>query len=137
MFVANLIAESKSWVPSRAYRISCRLIISLPFGHLGPRLARLSLPRRLAPRPQTCQSSKRRPKRVAPSGRPCSGSTFRSTHDSRTNRHQIVSPSLRLTLAEALVRPAPKLQTDDIMAAATRGDGHSILVLPALARGDP
>jgi pimeloyl-ACP methyl ester carboxylesterase len=54
--------------------------------------------------------------------------------DTRSRR-----PSLRLTLTEAvaLVRPAPKLQTDDIVAAAPRGDGHSILVLPALARGDP
>jgi pimeloyl-ACP methyl ester carboxylesterase len=54
--------------------------------------------------------------------------------DTRSRR-----PSLRLTLTEAvaLVRPAPKLQTDDIVAAAPRGDGHSILVLPALARGAP
>jgi hypothetical protein len=48
-------------------------------------------------------------------------------------------PSLWLTLAEAiaLARPAPKLQMDDIVAASPRGDGHSILVLPALACGDP
>ncbi|MGA3401958.1 MAG: hypothetical protein ABSC95_22315 [Acetobacteraceae bacterium] len=47
-------------------------------------------------------------------------------------------PALRLTVAEAgaLLTPAPKVRIDDRAAAAPRGDGHPVLVLPALARGD-
>lgn len=48
-------------------------------------------------------------------------------------------PPLRLTLAEgiALIWPAPKPDLASLLATAPRGDGHSVLVLPALARGDP
>src|SRR5213592_3841531 len=99
MLVANLIAESKSCVPSRAYRISCRLIISLPFGYLGKPLTT----QRLAPRPQTCQSSSGGPERDWPPPVPLAWAqgfaTFMAlaSTDTRSRR-----PSLRLTLAEAL-----------------------------------
>jgi pimeloyl-ACP methyl ester carboxylesterase len=48
-------------------------------------------------------------------------------------------PPLRLTLTEgiALIRPAPKPDIARLLATAPRGDGHTVLVLPALARGDP
>jgi hypothetical protein len=47
-------------------------------------------------------------------------------------------PSLRLTAAEAvtLIAPSPKFSTDQIAAKAPQGDGHSVLVLPALVCGD-
>jgi pimeloyl-ACP methyl ester carboxylesterase len=47
-------------------------------------------------------------------------------------------PSLRRTTAEAiaLISPAPKLAINNLIAAAPPGDGHTVLVLPALARGD-
>ena len=48
-------------------------------------------------------------------------------------------PPWRLTVAEAvaLIRPTPKPPMREIVASAPRGDGHSVLVLPSLARGDP
>jgi len=48
-------------------------------------------------------------------------------------------PPLRLTLAEgiALLRPAPRPDFARLLATAPRGDSHAVLVLPALARGDP
>jgi hypothetical protein len=47
-------------------------------------------------------------------------------------------PNLRLTAAEAmaLVSRAPRLPLDQIVAAAPEGDGHSVLVMPALLCGD-
>jgi hypothetical protein len=47
-------------------------------------------------------------------------------------------PSLRRTAAEAvaLIAPAPEFSTDQIAANAPKGDGHSVLVLPALVCGD-
>jgi hypothetical protein len=53
--------------------------------------------------------------------------------DARSRR-----PSLRRTAAEAvaLIAPAPKFSTDQIAAEAPKGDGHSVLVLPALVCGD-
>jgi hypothetical protein len=47
-------------------------------------------------------------------------------------------PPLRQTLAEAvaLLSPTPTLEIDRLVAQAPRGDGHAVLVLPALLRGD-
>lgn len=47
-------------------------------------------------------------------------------------------PRLRLTIAEAraLIAPTPKVPIDDLITSAPSGDGHAVLVLPALARGD-
>ena len=47
-------------------------------------------------------------------------------------------PPLRQTLAEAvaLLSPTPTLEIDKLIARAPRGDGHAVLVLPALLRGD-
>lgn len=48
-------------------------------------------------------------------------------------------PPLRRTLAEAaaFLSPAPDLPVDALVARAPPGDGHAVLVLPALLRGDP
>lgn len=48
-------------------------------------------------------------------------------------------PSIRRTAAEAvaLVAPPPRLPFDTMVANAPKGDGHAVLVLPALFRGDP
>lgn len=48
-------------------------------------------------------------------------------------------PTLRRTAAEgvALIRRAPRLDLAALIAAAPRGDGHAVLMLPALGRGDP
>jgi pimeloyl-ACP methyl ester carboxylesterase len=48
-------------------------------------------------------------------------------------------PSMHLTAAEAmaLVMPSPRLPIADLVAAAPRGDGHAVLALPGLGRGDP
>lgn len=48
-------------------------------------------------------------------------------------------PDLRRTLAEgmALIQPAPRLDLSGLIATAPRGDGHCVLVLPALGCGDP
>ena len=52
--------------------------------------------------------------------------------------HQPRRPPLRQTLAEAvaLLSPTPNLEIDALLASAPRGDGHAVLVLPALLRGD-
>jgi alpha/beta hydrolase fold len=56
-----------------------------------------------------------------------------SSSDLRSRR-----PSLRLTVAEAvaLIRPATRFPLDQIAAKAPKGDGHAVLVLPALICGD-
>jgi pimeloyl-ACP methyl ester carboxylesterase len=48
-------------------------------------------------------------------------------------------PPLRLTAAEAiaLIKPAPKVSFGTLITNAPKGDGHPVLVLPALMRGDP
>lgn len=48
-------------------------------------------------------------------------------------------PALRRTLAEGLafIRQPPRLDLSSLIADAPRGDGHCVLVLPALGRGDP
>jgi pimeloyl-ACP methyl ester carboxylesterase len=55
-------------------------------------------------------------------------------------RHARISqrPPLRRTIAEAmaLIRPAPTAPLDALLAAAPRGDGHAVLVLPGLFCGD-
>jgi pimeloyl-ACP methyl ester carboxylesterase len=45
---------------------------------------------------------------------------------------------LRLTIAEAfaLIRPTPMFEMEALVAGAPRGDGHGVLVLPALGCGD-
>src|SRR5690242_18455948 len=47
-------------------------------------------------------------------------------------------PPLRQTLAEAvaLLSPTPTSQIDQLVARVPHGDGHAVLVLPALLRGD-
>lgn len=47
-------------------------------------------------------------------------------------------PPLRQTLAEAvaLFTPTPKLEIERVVALAPHGDGHAVLVLPALLRSD-
>jgi pimeloyl-ACP methyl ester carboxylesterase len=52
--------------------------------------------------------------------------------------HRSRRPSLRLTVAEAVafVRPAPKFSCEVLKAMAPKGDGHAVLVLPVLLRGD-
>ena len=46
---------------------------------------------------------------------------------------------MRLTAAEAMamIMPSPALPMAELVAAAPRGDGHAVLVLPGLMRGDP
>ncbi len=46
---------------------------------------------------------------------------------------------MHLTAAEAmaLVMPSPRLPIAELVAAAPRGDGHAVLALPGLGRGDP
>jgi hypothetical protein len=53
-------------------------------------------------------------------------------------RAEIRRPPLRRTLAElaALIRPAPAIPLDVLVAQAAPGDGHAVLVLPPLGRGD-
>lgn len=48
-------------------------------------------------------------------------------------------PPLRLTVAEAsaLLRPSPAPDFSPLLATSPRGDGHAVLLLPALGRGDP
>lgn len=48
-------------------------------------------------------------------------------------------PDPRLTAAEALalITRNPKLPMAELVAAAPRGDGHAVLVLPGMLRGDP
>jgi hypothetical protein len=54
-------------------------------------------------------------------------------------RHQSRRPPLRLTAMEAvaLISPSPRLSLSQLPADIPRGDGHTVLVLPALFRGDP
>jgi pimeloyl-ACP methyl ester carboxylesterase len=53
-------------------------------------------------------------------------------------RHQSRRPPLRLTAMEAvaLISPSPRLSLSQLSADIPRGDGHTVLMLPALFRGD-
>ncbi len=52
--------------------------------------------------------------------------------------HQPKRPPLRQTFAEALalLSPTPNLGVNTLLGSVLRGDGHAVLVLPALLRGD-
>jgi hypothetical protein len=54
-------------------------------------------------------------------------------------RPQSRRPSLHLTGAEAVavIRPVPRFPMDALLATVPRGDGHAVLVLPGMLRGDP